>query len=123
MSAVLTGNGFMDNKREALLMLNRNFQREVAIEHAKGICEYFNVKYVPNPISTDDLYKVQIGAFANEDNADDLGAEAKSDGFDVYIVTEDNLYKVQIGAFTDLDNAEGLADQARSKGYNVYIIR
>lgn len=46
MPAILTENGFMDNMREALLMINPDFQREVAVEHAKGICEYFNIKYV-----------------------------------------------------------------------------
>ena len=49
MVAILSENGFMDNKREALLMINPDFQKEVAVEHAKGICEYFNVKYVPEP--------------------------------------------------------------------------
>lgn len=47
MPAILTENGFMDNKVEALLMLNVSFQKEVAREHAQGICEYFGVKYVP----------------------------------------------------------------------------
>ncbi|WP_079478879.1 N-acetylmuramoyl-L-alanine amidase [Halobacillus salinus] len=46
MPAILTENGFMDNKTEALLMIDENFQREVAVEHAKGICEYFKVPYV-----------------------------------------------------------------------------
>ncbi|UOQ93426.1 N-acetylmuramoyl-L-alanine amidase [Halobacillus shinanisalinarum] len=46
MIAVLTENGFMDHPDEAFLMLDRDFQREVAIEHAKGICDYFNVRYV-----------------------------------------------------------------------------
>lgn len=47
MPAILTENGFMDNKREAMLMLDPDFQKEVAIEHAKGICEYFNLEYKP----------------------------------------------------------------------------
>ncbi len=46
MPAILTENGFMDNKREAMLMLNPDFQKEVAVEHAKGICDYFGVKYI-----------------------------------------------------------------------------
>lgn len=46
MVAILSENGFMDNKREAMLMLNVDFQKEVAIEHAKGICDYFGVKYI-----------------------------------------------------------------------------
>jgi len=51
MPAILTENGFMDNKREALLMVKPSFQKEVAIEHVKGICEYFGVKYVPAPVA------------------------------------------------------------------------
>ena len=47
MVAILTENGFMDNKREAILMQDVNFQKEVAREHAMGICDYFGVKYVP----------------------------------------------------------------------------
>ncbi|WP_079529067.1 N-acetylmuramoyl-L-alanine amidase family protein [Halobacillus hunanensis] len=46
MIAVLTENGFMDHPNEALLMIDPEFQREVAIEHAKGICDYFGVPYV-----------------------------------------------------------------------------
>lgn len=46
MPAILTENGFMDNKREALLMVDVAFQKEVAREHAQGICEYFNVGYI-----------------------------------------------------------------------------
>ncbi|MEC3882631.1 N-acetylmuramoyl-L-alanine amidase [Halobacillus sp. HZG1] len=45
MPAILTENGFMDNRSEALMMLNEDFQKEVAIEHAQGICEYFGVSY------------------------------------------------------------------------------
>lgn len=47
MPSILSENGFMDNEREALLMVDETFQREVAKEHAQGICEYFGVKYIP----------------------------------------------------------------------------
>ncbi len=43
--AVLSENGFMDNKTEAILMLDQSFINEVATEHAKGICNYFNVTF------------------------------------------------------------------------------
>lgn len=46
MPAVLSENGFMDNPTEALLMVNKEFQKEVAIEHAKGICKYFGIDYI-----------------------------------------------------------------------------
>ena len=47
MVAILTENGFMDNKREALLMIDEAFQDEVASEHVMGICDYFGVSYIP----------------------------------------------------------------------------
>ena len=46
MPAILSENGFMSNKREADLMLNTNFHTEVATEHAKGIHDYWGLKYV-----------------------------------------------------------------------------
>jgi len=45
MPAILSENGFMDSPREARLMLDINFQKEVAREHAQGICKYFGVTY------------------------------------------------------------------------------
>lgn len=52
MVAILSENGFMDNKREALLMVNTAFQKEVAREHCQGICDYYDVKYVPETAPT-----------------------------------------------------------------------
>lgn len=59
MPAILSENGFMDNKREAMLMISETFQKEVAQEHAKGICEYFGVKWV-EPTTTPANTKVMF---------------------------------------------------------------
>lgn len=53
MPAVLSENGFMDNKTEALLMLNGDFQEEVATEHARGVCDYFGIKYIEKTTNSD----------------------------------------------------------------------
>ncbi|NQD64873.1 N-acetylmuramoyl-L-alanine amidase [Bacillus haikouensis] len=45
-AAVLVENGFMDNEKEALLMINEDFQREAAKEQARGVCDFFGVAYV-----------------------------------------------------------------------------
>lgn len=45
MPAVLFELGFMDNSREALLMIDKAFQRECAVELAMAVCEYYNVPY------------------------------------------------------------------------------
>lgn len=48
MPLALVEYGFMDNKTEALLMIDPAFITECAEETAKGICRYFGVKYVPS---------------------------------------------------------------------------
>ena len=47
MPAVLFELGFMDNNREALLMIDKSFQKECAQEIAMAVCEYYGVKYTP----------------------------------------------------------------------------
>jgi hypothetical protein len=47
MPAVLFEFGFMDNLREARLMLNVAFQKEYAQEVSKAVCEFYEVSYVP----------------------------------------------------------------------------
>lgn len=90
MVAILSENGFMDNKREALLMTNVDFQKEVAKEHAKGICDYFNVKYVVAPViktvATNVIYRVVTGSFADRANADQRIAELKKAGFNSFLI-------------------------------------
>lgn len=91
--AILSENGFMDNKREALLMLKPEFQKEVAIEHAKGICEYFGVPYVPEkapqptpkPSGGNTFYRVVAGSFKDKSNAEAMVATLKKAGFEAFI--------------------------------------
>ena len=85
MPAILSENGFMDNKREALLMIDKNFQKEVAVEHAKGICDYLGVKYVPE-VRT--VYRVQIGDYEDREEALVTRTRLKSLGYDSIIVAE-----------------------------------
>lgn len=47
MPAVLFEFGFMDNLREARLMLDVGFQKECAQEVALAVCEYYKVPYIP----------------------------------------------------------------------------
>ena len=59
---------------------------------ARGICDYFGVKFVekPKPVepAADVLYRVQIGAYKIKANAEKRQAEAKAAGFtDAFIVT------------------------------------
>ncbi|MEK3974763.1 N-acetylmuramoyl-L-alanine amidase family protein [Psychrobacillus sp. FSL K6-1267] len=51
MPSILSENGFMDNPREARLMVDKDFQKEVAREHVQGICEYFGVKFIEKEVA------------------------------------------------------------------------
>lgn len=44
--AVLIENGFMDHKKEALLMLDKEFIAERALQQARAVCSFFGVKFV-----------------------------------------------------------------------------
>lgn len=96
MPAVLLELGFMDNKREALMMLETAFQQECALEIAQAVCEYYGVSYKKEeapvaPPAEAQLYRVRKSA-----------TDAKS----------------QLGAFTILSSAKSLAD--KNAGYEVY---
>lgn len=44
--AVLIENGFMDHKKEALLMLDKQFIESRAIQQTRALCTFFSVRYV-----------------------------------------------------------------------------
>lgn len=48
----------------------------------KGICEYYNISYVP---PKEPIYYVQVGAFKEKKNADILAEKLIKDGYTVYI--------------------------------------
>lgn len=85
MPAILSENGFMDNKREALLMIDKNFQKEVAAEHAKGICDYFGIKYVPE-VRT--VYRLRVGEFDDLKEANAARTRLKSLGYESTVMTD-----------------------------------
>ncbi|RPI00335.1 MAG: N-acetylmuramoyl-L-alanine amidase [Ignavibacteriae bacterium] len=88
MPAVLVECGFMDNKREALLMKSNEYRKECAIEICKGICKYFDKEYKPIEVSDDKIWVVQAGAFRNKQNAIDCESFLKSKGIDCFITVK-----------------------------------
>ena len=89
MPAILCECGFMDNLEEAKLMLNESYQWKVAEAIGKGICSYLGIDYISRQDEDGSiLYKVQIGAFTDKRNAENLAQKARQAGFEVYIVEE-----------------------------------
>ncbi|OZM56190.1 hypothetical protein CIB95_13900 [Lottiidibacillus patelloidae] len=85
---ILVECGFMDNLREARLLITEAYRKECAVELAKAICEIFNVEYVKEEKSSK-LYKVQVGAFRVKNNALRLAKELRGKGYDTYIVEDE----------------------------------
>jgi N-acetylmuramoyl-L-alanine amidase./Sporulation related domain. len=95
MDAVLTENGFIDYLPDAEKLKDGAFLEKIARGHVNGIAKFFNLKKKAGsgtpPLPQEpgnlpgSLYKVQIGAFRNRENAEALAERARKAGFDVYI--------------------------------------
>lgn len=68
------------------------------------------------------LYRVQVGAYRNKDNADRMLNSLLMDGFPAFIIYEDGYYKVQVGAYRILLNAIKMEQRLRSFRYSTYIV-
>lgn len=68
------------------------------------------------------LYKVQVGAYSNKTNADEMLKKIKNSGFDGIVVKVDNLYKVQVGAYSNKTNANSVMTQLKQKGFSGFIV-
>lgn len=68
-------------------------------------------------------YRVQLGAFREKANAENMLKKAKQVGFsDAFIIRyADGLYRVQVGAYTVLDNAKKQEAKAKGLGFATYI--
>lgn len=67
------------------------------------------------------FYRVQVGAYRNRENADNLLYELNDKGYPAFILYEDGVYKVQVGAFRNLGNAIRMEQRLRSDGYSTWI--
>lgn len=96
MDAVLIECGFMTNQEEANLLQTDAYRRTVADAIVKGVAEQFKLAKkataltpaptpAPAPNNSGGLYKVQVGAFSNRKNADELVQRLKKEGFQAFV--------------------------------------
>lgn len=71
---------------------------------------------------TDNLYRVQCGAYSKLENANKQLAAVQAKGFDALIKKVGNLYKVQTGAYSVKANAEAQLTRVKTAGFtDAYI--
>ena len=76
--------GFFVDSNDALAFDTVDEQQALGLAYAKGILEYFNVKYSGNA----SLYRVQVGAFANKASAEALKNELNSKGYPAFVTSK-----------------------------------
>lgn len=90
MPAVLTENLFIDST-DAKLLKNEAFLKAVGEAHARGVAKFLGLpqkaKSQPQQkVSDGKLYRVQVGAFSDRKNAEQLVEELKKKGYPAVIV-------------------------------------
>lgn len=87
MPSVLIELGFITNENDKNLILNNKENFAIAI--TKGILNYYGINYkaeTTQTITTNKLYRVQVGAFSVKANAEKLANELKQKGYSTIIV-------------------------------------
>ena len=131
MDAVLVECGFMTNPEEIKLLRSEAYRRICADAIVKGVAEQFGLVKKPVPVPppaptpspTTGIYKVQVGAFKQRDNANALGTRLEKDGFQHFVYAENGLFKVQAGAFKDKQNADELLQKLKNAGYQPFVFK
>ncbi|WP_345240308.1 N-acetylmuramoyl-L-alanine amidase [Pontibacillus salipaludis] len=125
MPALLTENGFVDNKSDAALLKQESWREKVARGHVNGLAKAFNLQL--KPIEVNQLYKVIAGSFKLRDNADDRVTYLSSKGIPAFVepvlIDGNQFHRVQAGAFLEKKNAEQRLEQVKQAGIkDAYII-
>lgn len=90
MTAVLCECGFMTNKEEAQLLKTEAYRKKCAKAIAKAIQTYYQIPFKTEaiPSTSPSLYKVQLGAFQQKENAEKLAEQLQKLGYDPIIVKQ-----------------------------------
>jgi len=92
MNAILTENLFISNSSDANLLKQDAFLNKVAQGHVTGLEKFLGLKKIERPPqekpTTGKLYRVQVGAFEHEKNANALANDLRKQGYRPYIKYE-----------------------------------
>ena len=93
MTAVLIECGFMTNKSDLKLLKSESYRKKCAQVIEEAITSHYHLKektQIPAKAANqnDTLYKVQLGAFSNRQNATNLANQLKRHGYDTTIIIE-----------------------------------
>ncbi|MDE3840108.1 N-acetylmuramoyl-L-alanine amidase [Bacillus methanolicus] len=90
MTSVLVECGFMTNREEVKLLRSDNYRRTCAEAIVKAIADHYKLKkkIVQPPPAAKGIYKIQVGAFKELKNAEELAERLRKDGYNPFIYFE-----------------------------------
>lgn len=118
--AVLMEHSFHTNTRAARWLNSTANLEKLAIAEANVIAAHFGVGKGAE-VTTEELYRVQVGAYRKKANADAQLAKVKAAGFDGFIALEADVYRVQVGAFSKLENATAMLQKVTRAGFTAFV--
>lgn len=121
MPAILIETGFINNDGDNSLFDSKF--NEIASAIASAVAGTLSGNSHDGDIGATSpvLYKVQVGAFSNRDNAYNLSSKLDNDGFASYVDYDNGLYRVFVGAYEILSNAVNTEKSLRRAGYQTFI--
>ncbi|OLC29848.1 MAG: hypothetical protein AUH31_05955 [Armatimonadetes bacterium 13_1_40CM_64_14] len=69
------------------------------------------------------VWRVQIGAFASEENAQRLASSVRERGLPVFIDLQDGVYKVRVGSFSTVLEALFVKEQLAAEGLPTWVVQ
>lgn len=99
MKAVLTENGFISNASDSAKLNDPEFRQKIATGHVIGLEKFLGLQKenrpptpapapAPAPAKPEKLFIVQVGAFAEKKNAENLAADLRKAGYRPFIKYE-----------------------------------
>lgn len=109
--------GFITNYHDVSVFKNSQEKIAQAIAQTFKVCYNLGEKKINSK-----LYRVQVGAFARKENAENLKTQLATKGFNSFITPlEDGFYRVQCGAFESESNAINYRNQIMKAGFDAFV--
>ena len=86
MQALLFENGFMDSKTDVPIILSEDFAEKAADAYVETIVKIGGLTRRTDKVQTNELYRVQVGAYSNKDNAEKMKAALINVGYPAIVV-------------------------------------
>lgn len=125
-AGLILEHSFHTNTNTVEWLLNDDNLDKLAKAEAECIASYLLDKKVTLADNKADepeetIYRVQVGAYSNKENAEKQLEVVKEKGFDCFITEVDNLFKVQVGAFGIKENADRMLEKMKKAGFEAFI--